>query len=68
MTTAVVLILTIFLAAANGSNDVPKGVAALAGDVSRLCQRRAAEERGEAVEVDGSLSHLPVRAADLRGP
>ncbi|SED10856.1 inorganic phosphate transporter, PiT family [Amycolatopsis tolypomycina] len=31
MTTAVVLVLTVFLAAANGSNDVPKGVATLAG-------------------------------------
>lgn len=31
MTIAVVLLLTIFLAAVNGSNDVPKGVATLAG-------------------------------------
>ncbi|NUT46955.1 MAG: inorganic phosphate transporter, partial [Saccharothrix sp.] len=56
MTVAVVLVLTIFLAAVNGSNDVPKGVATLAG--AGVTKFRTAILWGTATTLVGCLVSL----------
>ena len=56
--TATILVLTLVLAAANGGNDVPKGVATLAG--AGVTRYRTAILWGTAATLAGSLASLTV--------